>query len=108
MRLTDDYAAAQAEVEPGQYVLIAVTDTGSGMAPELADRAFNPFFTSKGDEALGLGLSVVHGFIKQSGGYVEIASGAEAKAGAGTEVNIYLRRLRESPRAEEAAREATT
>ena len=49
------------------------------MSPEMADRAFNPFFTSKGEAFLGLGLSVVHGFVRQSGGYVEIRTGEEGQ-----------------------------
>jgi signal transduction histidine kinase len=87
--LDDDYAARHAEVEAGQYVLIAVTDTGTGMPPDVAARAFDPFFTTKPvDKGTGLGLSQVFGFVRQSGGHVKIYS----EVGQGTTIKIYLRR----------------
>ena len=87
--LDDDYAARHAEVPAGQYVMIAVTDTGTGMPPEVAAKAFDPFFTTKPvDKGTGLGLSQVFGFVRQSGGHVKIYS----EVGQGTTVKIYLPR----------------
>ena len=88
--LDESYAAGQAEVAPGQYVSIAVTDTGIGMTPETLARAFDPFFTTKDTgHGTGLGLSQVYGFVKQSGGHVRIYS----ELGQGSTVRIYLPRL---------------
>ncbi|MBX3480013.1 MAG: response regulator [Caulobacter sp.] len=82
-----DEAAADFGVKPGRYVLIAVSDTGVGMAPELLEKVFEPFFTTKPiGEGTGLGLSMVYGFARQSGGVVRI----ESRPGAGTVVNLYL------------------
>src|SRR6185312_5265867 len=83
------------EPPPGDYVLIAVTDTGSGMTPEVRDRAFEPFFTTKPiGKGSGLGLPQVYGFAKQSGGGVAI----ETKLGEGTSVRVYLPRAQERRR----------
>ena len=87
--LDDDYAARHAELPAGQYVMIAVTDTGTGMPPDVAAKAFDPFFTTKPvDKGTGLGLSQVFGFVKQSGGHVKIYS----EVGQGTTVRIYMPR----------------
>ncbi|MGE5563331.1 MAG: response regulator [Bacillota bacterium] len=89
-RLDENYAAVNAEVPPGQYVMIAVTDSGTGMSKAVADRAFEPFYTTKAvGKGTGLGLSMIYGFIKQSGGHVKIYS----EEGQGTTVKMYLPRL---------------
>jgi PAS domain S-box-containing protein len=97
--LDESYAAAHGEVTPGQYVMIAVSDTGTGMPKEIATKAFEPFFTTKDEGAgTGLGLSQVYGFIKQSRGHVKLYS----EPSAGTTVKIYLPRLEAAPLAEAA------
>ena len=86
-RLDADYAQMYPEVRTGRYVLIAVSDTGSGMSEAVRRRAFEPFFTTKPMGAgTGLGLSMVYGFVKQSGGHIQIYS----EMGHGTSVRIFL------------------
>ncbi len=99
--LDDAYARTQAgDVEPGQYIMISVSDTGTGMEPEIVARAFDPFFTTKPiGQGTGLGLSMLYGFIKQSDGHVRIYS----QAGQGTTFKLYLPRDR--GRAEDAEAE---
>jgi PAS domain S-box-containing protein len=83
------YAQDNAEVTPGQYVLLAVTDTGCGMSPDVLLRVFEPFFSTKSEgKGSGLGLSMVFGFVKQSGGHVKLYS----EPGHGTTVKLYLPR----------------
>jgi signal transduction histidine kinase/ActR/RegA family two-component response regulator len=96
----DDVYAQEYAIEAGQYVLIAVADTGAGMTPEIIAKAFDPFFTTKGaGKGTGLGLSQVYGFVRQSGGHVKVYS----ELGVGTSVKIYLpRHYGEAAAAEQA------
>jgi len=87
--LDDQYAATHPELAAGQYVMIAISDTGSGMTPEVLAQAFDPFFSTKPEgKGSGLGLSMVYGFARQSGGHVKIYS----EPGSGTTVKLYLPR----------------
>ncbi|MGX7744330.1 ATP-binding protein [Rhodopseudomonas parapalustris] len=92
--LDADYAEHYPEVKPGSYVMIAVSDSGDGMAPEVLEKAFEPFFTTKSvGQGTGLGLSMVYGFVKQSNGHIQIYSEERH----GTTIRLYL------PRAESGA-----
>ena len=87
--LDGDYAHNHPDVTAGQYIMIAVSDTGSGMTPEVLSQAFEPFYSTKPEgKGTGLGLSMVYGFVKQSGGHVKIYS----EPGHGTTVKLYLPR----------------
>ena len=93
------HAAAQPDLPPGQYVMIAVTDTGCGMTPEVRAKVFEPFFTTKPQgHGTGLGLAQVYGFIRQSNGHVTI----DSTPGRGTAVKLFLPRLQGPANAEPA------
>jgi signal transduction histidine kinase len=92
IHLDQQYADRNTEITPGDYVAIAVSDTGTGMSPEVAAQAFEPFFTTKKvGRGTGLGLSMIYGFVKQSGGHIKIYS----EEGHGTTVRMYLPRCKE-------------
>lgn len=87
--LDDDYARTHSEVVAGQYVMLAVTDTGTGIPADIIDKVFDPFFSTKSEgKGSGLGLSMVYGFVKQSGGHIKIYS----EVGEGTTIKLYFPR----------------
>jgi CheY-like chemotaxis protein/two-component sensor histidine kinase len=94
----------ESDAPPGDYVMLAVSDTGTGIPQEIVDKVFEPFFTTKDiGQGTGLGLSQVYGFVKQSGGHVTIAS----EPGSGTTVSIYLPRLGAGAPGSEGRRQGT-
>ena len=79
-------ALANGRLSPGEYAIVSVTDSGSGMPPDVVKKAFEPFFTTKGQEGTGLGLATAYGIAQQSGGTIDI----ESRVGVGTTVRLYL------------------
>jgi PAS domain S-box-containing protein len=98
--LDEEYCKDLEDLEPGDYVQISVTDNGAGIAPENIEKVFQPFFTTKGPEAgSGLGLSMIYGFVKQSGGHVKIYS----EVGVGTSVKLLLPKSKAAAKTEDSS-----
>jgi CheY-like chemotaxis protein len=91
--LDEGYARMQGELRPGEYLMVAVSDNGCGIPPEVQEKVFEPFFSTKGvGRGTGLGLSMVYGFVKQSGGHIKLYS----EVGHGTAIKLYVPRAVES------------
>ena len=98
MDLDETYSKAKSGIDPGRYIVVAVSDTGVGMEPDLVAKVFDPFFTTKPlGQGTGLGLSMVYGFAQQSGGQVRIHS----QVGIGTSVKLFLPTTQAAPAASE-------
>jgi PAS domain S-box-containing protein len=101
VEIGEDIASAEDNWKAGSYVCLTIKDTGLGMPPEVIDRGYEPFFTTKEmGRGSGLGLSIVYGFVKQSGGHIEI----DSKVGQGTTVSLYFPKANETPAQEERSR----